>query len=108
MGASESTHFVGGQGNDALVGGEGNDTLTGGPDSDRFDYRALPDAGTAGDTITDFQTGADDLYFHDLLAACSGYTPATAVDGGYLRFAQAGGDTLVRWTAAAPAATIRS
>jgi len=77
----------GGPGNDVLIGGAGNDTLTGGADSDIFDYNALSDRGTTGDTITDFQTGTDDLDLHDLLVTFGipGGT-GNAFDGGYLQF----------------------
>ena len=88
----------GNNGNDTLAGGGGNDVLSGGSDSDLFDYNALSDAdfGTAGDTITDFEKGLDDLDLHDLLATFSGYTTETAFSGGYLNFAASGSNTLVQ------------
>lgn len=50
----------GGSGNDRLIGGIGADVLTGGSGADRFYITSLAEA---GDSITDFDTSMDDLYF---------------------------------------------
>ncbi len=74
--------LFGDAGNDTLVGGDGNDDLEGGAGADIFQYNAIADAGTAGDTIRDFNTlDGDKLDLQNLLV---GYTFDTAVNGGYL------------------------
>ena len=54
--------LAGGAGDDLIVGGGGADTLTGGAGADVFRYTAASDS-TAGsqDTITDFQSGVDQI-----------------------------------------------
>ena len=68
-GDSGANVIDGGLGDDLLDGGAGNDILTGGSGSDTFDYNAITDAGTVGDTINDFAVGAsgDVLDISDLL-----------------------------------------
>jgi Ca2+-binding RTX toxin-like protein len=81
-------------GRDTLYGAGGDDVLTGGPGSDTFVYRG---AGEAGDVITDFtKVHGDVLNLRALLQTFSGYDGANAFSGGYLDFAPAGADTLVR------------
>jgi hypothetical protein len=84
----ESTVFVGSEGNDILFGGFYA--------SDTFDYNALSDRGTTGDSVSGFQKGMDKLDLHDLLATFSGYEAPNAFTGGFLQFAQSGSDTLVQ------------
>lgn len=105
LGGDGNDKLVGGEGNDVLIGGAGNDTLwgdredgTGARGGDIFDYNALSDAGTTGDTISDFQKGVDDLDLHDLLSSFGAPHDMTAFSpGGFLRFHQPGnGNTLVQ------------
>lgn len=51
----------GGAGHDELVGGSGLDRLTGGADDDWFIFLHQADSVGAGDVITDFQPGVDQL-----------------------------------------------
>jgi Ca2+-binding RTX toxin-like protein len=93
--------LVGGAGNDILTGGAGNDTLTGGTGNDVFDFNAIADRGTTGDTITDFSrsgaNGVDVLNLHDLLLTFTGYNGSNAFSGGYLQFdTSSGTGTTVR------------
>ncbi|NEX94356.1 hypothetical protein G3573_16385 [Caulobacter sp. 17J65-9] len=50
--------LLGGAGDDRLEGGDGHDVLTGGEGADTFVFFGL---GSGGDTVTDFETGADHL-----------------------------------------------
>jgi VCBS repeat-containing protein len=84
----ESTTFVGSEGNDILFGGYYA--------NDIFDYNDLSDRGTTGDVVAGFQKGMDKLDLHDLLATFNGYEAPNAFTGGFLQFAQSGGDTLVQ------------
>jgi len=83
-----------GTGDDYLWGGAGADTLTGGGGRDRFAYHALSEA---GDTITDFQTGASgDLIDLSVMAAKSGWNSGDAIANGYVRFVQDGANVHVQ------------
>ena len=93
--------LVGGAGNDILTGGAGNDALTGGLGNDVFDFNAIADRGTAGDTIADFSrsgaNGTDVLNLHDLLLTFTGFNGSNAFSGGYLQFdTSSGTSTTVR------------
>jgi len=72
IGGTGDDNITGGTGSDWLMGGRGNDTLTGGTGADTFAWK-LADNGTtaapAGDTVTDFTSGAggDQLDLRDLL-----------------------------------------
>jgi Ca2+-binding RTX toxin-like protein len=55
-GGSGNDRIYGGEFDDVIQGGTGADTLTGGAGGDRFTYLQFADT---GDTITDFQRGAD-------------------------------------------------
>ena len=83
----------GGGGNDLIVGGDGTDTLTGGAGDDFFDFNALSEI---GDTITDFETGAngDMLDLIGILAAV-GYGGVDALGDSRVRAQQSGSDTIV-------------
>lgn len=52
--------LLGGAGNDQMIGNAGSDTQTGGAGMDRFYFI---NAAEGGDTITDFTSADDDLYF---------------------------------------------
>ncbi|MBD2200485.1 putative Ig domain-containing protein [Calothrix parietina] len=56
--------LLGQAGNDVLTGGFGSDKLTGGTGNDLFVYTSL---GDAGDTITDFELGLDQIVVKQLL-----------------------------------------
>ena len=62
--------ILGGDGNDFIIGGDGTDTLTGGLGNDIFAYDLVANR---VDTITDFTTAADKLYFKS--SAFGGITP---------------------------------
>jgi VCBS repeat-containing protein len=104
IGGLGDDYLQGDAGNDTLDGGAGNDTLVSDGDvdgdgiGDTFDYNLLSDRGTTGDSISGFQTGADDLDLHDLLSTFNGIAPdhSNAFTGGYLHLAQEGNNTLVQ------------
>ncbi len=79
----------GGVGNDLLIGGGDDDILTGGIGTDTFHFDSLADAGTAGDTITDFKVGAggDVLDIHSVLSDTDYVAGDDAVGKGYITFA---------------------
>ncbi|MGB0682646.1 MAG: FecR domain-containing protein [Magnetovibrionaceae bacterium] len=77
VGSGTGDHLFGGTGNDFFVGSEGRDEITGGTGTDGFYYN---DAAQFGDTVTDFETGAD--YF---------MLSASGIDGGF-NTRDAGGD----------------
>lgn len=83
----ESTTFVGNDGDDIMFGGDFSDT---------FDFNALTDRGSTGDVIVGFQKGSDNLDLHDLLVTLGGYDGSNAFGGGYLRFEDSNGNTLVQ------------
>jgi len=74
-GSTINNSISGGGGNDTLIGGYGNDTMTGGAGIDQFRYNLTGDgtavasnqtaasAGAVADSITDFTSGTDLLYF---------------------------------------------
>ena len=92
-GQDDRDRMFGEAGNDRLVGGNGQDTMTGGTGDDIFEYNALSEL---GDTITDFETGAngDDLDLITLLSAV-GYGGVDALGDGRVRALQSGADTIV-------------
>ena len=97
IGGSGDDSLTGNASDNILQGGDGNDVLTGGSGSDIFDYNALLDAGTAGDTITDFnKEEGDKLDLHDLLQTFADYNGSNAFTGDYLRFTQEGSNTIVQ------------
>jgi uncharacterized protein len=83
-GTSGRDTLVGTAGRDRLVGGLGADTLTGGAGWDEFVYTSLRDV---GDTITDFEVGADKLVFTALLDSLvsGGYNGNNAIADGYVQ-----------------------
>jgi predicted extracellular nuclease len=74
--------LVGSAGDDMITGGGGADTLTGGAGNNIFVYQALRDA---GDVITDFVPGKDQLDLRSLLSGL-GYTGSDPVGDGWVRF----------------------
>jgi Cadherin-like domain/RTX calcium-binding nonapeptide repeat (4 copies) len=99
-GGNDSDELLGGSGNDVLSGGSGRDwieggsgadTLSGGSDNDRFVFNSV---GEGVDVITDFGKG-DVIDVEDVLSGCI-HDGAEAVDDGFVRFVQSGGDTLVQ------------
>jgi Ca2+-binding RTX toxin-like protein len=110
FGGSGNDTLAGGGTSDLIRGGGGNDMLSGGAGGDTFDYNALSDRGTTGDTITDFtkepirghgnyarvSVGADVLDVSDLLDTFAGYNGSNAFTGGYLHFQASGANTIVQ------------
>jgi uncharacterized protein len=94
-GTSARNTLVGGAGNDTLTGLQGRDTLTGGAGADKFVYTSVLDA---GDQITDFQVGLDQLVISKLLSSV-GYAGSNAVADGYLGLTAASGKTIVTFDA---------
>ncbi len=84
-GSSAADSLDGGGGNDIIRGGAGADVMTGGSGTDRFVYSAFAQGGnvvagnsdtaiTAGDVITDFDTGVDKI---DIAAVATGTVAAS-------------------------------
>ena len=91
-GAGNDT-VLGSTGNDSIAGGIGGDRLTGGAGRDIFDFDHLTEA---GDTITDFATGATgDVLDLGSIFDDVGYTGSNAFADGFLSFVQSGRDTLI-------------
>lgn len=63
-GTPAGDELVGTAGNDQIVGDQGSDLITSGGGSDDLVYKRLQDA---GDTITDFEVGNDEIVLTDLL-----------------------------------------
>ncbi|HSV28023.1 MAG TPA: M10 family metallopeptidase [Candidatus Omnitrophota bacterium] len=88
MGGNDTIKGMGG--NDVLVGGSGQDVLTGGTGADTFRYLAKGDVTWAkynltkgtlkGDTVTDFQSGTDKLWFDDVAFALAQGTTRDGVN----------------------------
>lgn len=93
-GNADANTIVGNSGNNVLSGGDGVDTLTGGLGDDTFDFNALSEI---GDTITDFETGANgDILDLAGLLGDVGYGGADALGDSRVRALQSGSDTLVQ------------
>ncbi|MFN6579144.1 MAG: putative Ig domain-containing protein, partial [Aulosira sp. ZfuVER01] len=91
-GADGNDILLGQAGNDVLAGGFGSDKLTGGTGNDRFIYTSLTDA---GDTITDFELGKDQIVLTQLLNSI-GYSGSNPIMDGYIKFAASGKNTIVQ------------
>ena len=75
-GSDATETIIGGAGNDVLFGGSGNDTLTGGSGADTFEFTR-----TAGsDTITDFQSGTDNIKIYSDYTFNVSKTDSTTAD----------------------------
>ena len=75
-GSDATETLIGGDGNDILFGGSGNDTLTGGAGADTFEFTR-----TAGsDTITDFQSGTDNIKLYSDYTFNVSKTDSTTAD----------------------------
>lgn len=91
-GSSGRDTLVGTPGDDRLAGGVGADTLTGGAGRNVFVYTSLRDA---GDIITDFVPGKDQIELSALLASLRA-APATAFSSGIVKLVSAGAHTLLQ------------
>ncbi len=83
--------LTGGEGDDTITGFQGRDILTGGDGSDRFVYNSLLDA---GDRITDFDPGSDQIILTELLDSL-GYEGNDAIADDYIKFASRDGTTMI-------------
>ncbi|NER07437.1 MAG: hypothetical protein F6K17_35160, partial [Okeania sp. SIO3C4] len=83
--------LTGTDGDDTITGFQGRDILTGGEGSDRFVYDSLLDA---GDRITDFEPGSDQIILTELLDRI-GYEGDNAIADDYIKFASRGGTTMI-------------
>jgi Ca2+-binding RTX toxin-like protein len=91
LGAKGNDRINGGMGNDYIWGGAGSDVLTGGGGVDRFAYHLMSEA---ADTITDFVSGnGGDVLDVAVLAKQHSWSGGLLANG-YVRFSQAGSDTL--------------
>lgn len=73
-GGGGNDQLLGGDGNDILIGGAGNDSMTGGAGMDYFVFNG-PVSTAGSDTIKDFVTGTDKLWFDlDTYTALNGIT----------------------------------
>ncbi|MBW4662233.1 MAG: VCBS repeat-containing protein [Drouetiella hepatica Uher 2000/2452] len=89
--------LVGGTGSDLITGFAGADVLSGGGGSDQFVYTNIRDA---GDTITDFTVGQDQIVLTQLLQSLNlNLSYASATSSGYLAFAAQGSNTVVQFDA---------
>lgn len=61
MGNAGTNHLTGTAFDDMLIGNDGNDVLTGGLGADKFVFNISPNAHTNVDSITDFESGFDQL-----------------------------------------------
>jgi Ca2+-binding RTX toxin-like protein len=93
VGGDGNDTVLGSTGDDSIAGGIGGDRLTGGAGRDLFDFDHLTEA---GDTITDFATGAtgDVLDLASILDDV-GYAGSNPFADGVLSFVQSGRDTLI-------------
>jgi hypothetical protein len=80
---------------DRITGGFGGDILTGGDNADEFVYVSIRDA---GDRITDFATGSDQIVLTQLLDSLvtGGYSGTNAIADGYVQVIGQGSDALVQ------------
>ncbi|MDB9343550.1 type I secretion C-terminal target domain-containing protein [Nodularia spumigena CS-586/05] len=84
--------LLGGKGDDVIVGGVGADLITGGEGNNSFVYTSLRDI---GDRITDFNVNDDKIVFTELLDSL-GYSGASAIADGYVRWVQGASGTSVQ------------
>lgn len=94
LGTGKRDSLVGTAGRDQITGGVGGDTLTGGAGADQFIYNSVRDA---GDTITDFTIGSDQLVLTQLLDSLvpGGYN-GNAIADGYIRVISMGGGARIQ------------
>ncbi len=84
VGSSENDFITGTKAGDIIIGLEAEDTLTGGLGSDQFVYNRLADA---GDVITDFEVGNDQIVLTELFANLD-YHGSDAMVDGYIQLVQ--------------------
>ena len=78
--------------NDSLTGSFGADILTGEAGSDQFIYNSIRDA---GDTITDFEVGNDQIVLTEVLDSF-GYDGSDALADGYVQVVEMGSNSVVQ------------
>ena len=84
VGSSENDFITGTKAGDIIIGLEAEDTLTCGLGSDQFVYNRLADA---GDVITDFEVGNDQIVLTELFAHLD-YHGSDAMVDGYIQLVQ--------------------
>lgn len=88
----QNDELVGTDDDDILTGSRGRDTLTGGEGSDQFVYTSIVDA---GDVITDFEVGIDQIVLTEVLNSFD-YQGSDAIADGYVQFSARGSDSFVQ------------
>ncbi|WP_341367465.1 M10 family metallopeptidase C-terminal domain-containing protein [Yoonia sp. BS5-3] len=86
-------------GADIIIGGLGADTLTGGAGADDFVFEFISDSyadSTRRDTITDFETGTDDIDLSNIGGLTFVGTTGFSNTAGEVRLEESGGDTIVQ------------
>lgn len=94
-GTSGRDTLTGGSTDDVITGFAGADTITTGGGRDRIVYTNIRDA---GDTITDFAAGSDQIVLTQLLDSLvsGGYSGTDAIADGFVRFRSSGANTIVQ------------
>ena len=91
VGNDKANVLIGGGGDDVLVGGKGADILVGGSGDDTFVFTSLSDA---GDVVSGFKIGADNLDIRGLLAEIGSDSTKPGTDG-LVEVVQKGADAVV-------------
>jgi uncharacterized protein len=94
-GTSGRDTLIGTADRDRMIGGIGGDILTGGAGADEFVYTNIRDA---GDRITDFTVGQDQIVLTQLLDSlvASGYNGTNAIADGYVQVIGQGSNAIVQ------------
>lgn len=91
-GTSARDNLTGTDGDDLITGGQGRDTLTGGESGDQFVYTSIVEA---GDIITDFEVGVDQIVLAEVLNSFD-YQGEDAIADGYVQLSSQGTDSFIQ------------